>query len=85
MTPELNLFGKSGFQDHEVISNLKKGVDLEAQNSAHLEAERRQNEEAVAPKQKSADLEEVLQEVKPKKKPKTVSYTHLTLPTSDLV
>ena len=71
MTPELNLFGKSGFQDHEVVSNLKKGIDLAAQNAARLKAERRQNEEAVAPKQKSADLEEVLQEVKPKKKPKT--------------
>ena len=70
MTPELNLFGKSGFQDQEVVSELKKGIDLAAENTARIKAERRQNEEAVAPKEESADLEKILQEVKPKKKPK---------------
>ncbi len=70
MTPELNLFGKSGFQDHEIAAKLKEGIKLATDNVARLEEERRQNEEAVAPKEESADLEKILQEVKPKKKPK---------------
>ena len=70
MTPEMNLFGKSGFQDQEVVSELKKGIDLVTQDAARHEEERRQNEEAVAPKEESADLEKVLQGVKLKKKPK---------------
>ncbi|MBH30924.1 MAG: hypothetical protein CMG71_02900 [Candidatus Marinimicrobia bacterium] len=70
MTPELNLFGKSGFQDQEVVSEFNKRIDLAAQNAARLKAERRQNEEAVSPKEESAELEKVLQGVKSKKKPK---------------
>ncbi len=70
MTPELNLFGKSGFQDHEIAAKLKEGIKLATDNVARLEEERRQNEGAVAPKQESPDPEEVLQEAEPRKESK---------------
>ena len=77
MTPELNLFGKSGFQDHEIVAKLKEGIELATENVARLEEERRQNEGAVAPKQEPPDLEEVLQEAEPRKesKPKRKKYS----------
>ncbi|MEE2876978.1 MAG: hypothetical protein VX822_04280 [Candidatus Neomarinimicrobiota bacterium] len=70
MMAELNLFGKSGFQDHELMSDLKEGIDSTEKAMDDLKAESQQKKETILVKEEAPEPKKVLQQTKPKKKPK---------------